>query len=315
MESGRIRREALALLRDRTLSLPFPRFVYAEPTNACGLRCVMCPRQESGRPQGMMDPALFRRIADDCAREGPVDRLILHKDGEPLLHPGIVEMVDYAKRAGAAERVSFSTGGMELDAGKAEALIRAGLDWLDVAVDGTTAATYEGLRVRGDLGVVEENVRRLASLRRRLGSSTPRINLRIIRTGKALDEVPAFRARWEGVADSVEEREFKTWAGRYPESLRAEEDRRPARRTPCFSPFTALAVNWDGDVSLCSVDWAKRGVMGSLKAASLLDIWRGGVLAGARQAHQEGRWGHVPACATCADWQPFEELWELPDEL
>ena len=312
MDAVQARNEALGLLRERTLSLPFPSFVYAEPTNACPLACVMCPRDQSPRPVGFMDFALFKSLADACAEEGPPDLLILHKDGEPLLHPRLPEMIAYAKERKAAGRVSFSTSATGLTRDLAGELVKSGLDWIDIAIDGATEATYASTRVRGDFHQVEENVRTLHAVRERMGSATPHINLRIVRMEPVIQETEAFRTRWAPLADSVEPREFKTWAGRYPESLRHPQDRRPAARTPCFSPFTALAVNWDGDVSICSVDWAKRGIVGNANRESLAEIWRGKALEEARQAHREGRFGEAPPCGTCRDWQPFDGFWDKP---
>ena len=78
-----------------------PNTVYLETTSACNLNCVMCaaqrPATKAIKPSGYMDLSLFKRLVDEIARELPsIEYVYLHKDGEPLLHPDIVEMIQYA---------------------------------------------------------------------------------------------------------------------------------------------------------------------------------------------------------------------------
>jgi MoaA/NifB/PqqE/SkfB family radical SAM enzyme len=68
--------------------------------------------------------------------------------GEPLLAPGLFDRVDLATRRGV--QVGFNTNGMLLTAARAEQLVRAGLAWLHVSLDGARTETYEAIRGRGD---------------------------------------------------------------------------------------------------------------------------------------------------------------------
>ena len=77
-----------------------PNTVYLETTSACNLNCVMCAAQRHAtkaiKPSGYMDLILFKRLVDEIARDLPsIEYVYLHKDGEPLLHPDIVEMIQY----------------------------------------------------------------------------------------------------------------------------------------------------------------------------------------------------------------------------
>ena len=60
-----VRRLLLATGRDRAPRLPD--IVQIESTNICNAKCVFCPRDEMHRDEGIMDMALFRKIADECA--------------------------------------------------------------------------------------------------------------------------------------------------------------------------------------------------------------------------------------------------------
>ena len=87
----------------------FPLHLDLDPTNACNLKCTMCPRTHylnngltnwaPGGKIGFMDFALFCRIIDQAADNG-VYSIKLNYLGEPLLHPRVVDMVAYAKARG-----------------------------------------------------------------------------------------------------------------------------------------------------------------------------------------------------------------------
>ena len=107
--------------------------------------------------------------------------------GEPLTHPRLPRLVDYAKRAGILE-VLINSNAVELSERKSRDLIEAGLDVLIYSFDGGTKETYEKIRIRGKFDVVTSNLRRLIELRDELGSPT-KIMTSIIRQKEALQEV------------------------------------------------------------------------------------------------------------------------------
>ena len=81
---------------------PLPPHLYIEPTNACQLACVMCPRDQSRKPVGFLEFTLFEKIVSDSLAHGTRRRIVLHKDGEPLLHPELPRMIAYLKEKQAA---------------------------------------------------------------------------------------------------------------------------------------------------------------------------------------------------------------------
>ena len=65
--------------------------------------------------------------------------------GEPLLHPKVKELIQYAKESGIIE-VIINTNGTNLNTKKANELIDSGLDQLIYSFDGGTKETYEKMR-------------------------------------------------------------------------------------------------------------------------------------------------------------------------
>ena len=74
-----VRRLLLATGRDRSPVLP--EIVQIESTNICNAKCVFCPRDDMHRDEGIMDMALFRKIADECAALN-ITHMRMHNYGE-----------------------------------------------------------------------------------------------------------------------------------------------------------------------------------------------------------------------------------------
>ena len=83
-----------------------------EITSRCNLACPIC-LVDAGRPWDMgLDD--FRRILDGLiAAERQID-ILNFSGGEPLLHPGLLEMIDLALARPEIVRVSISTNGLAL---------------------------------------------------------------------------------------------------------------------------------------------------------------------------------------------------------
>ncbi len=78
--------------------MQLPTYVQIEPVGQCNLRCQMCSIQfrRDGPPYGppaFMKFETFTQIVDRC--EG-LQELHLQGLGEPMMHPGFFDMVEYA---------------------------------------------------------------------------------------------------------------------------------------------------------------------------------------------------------------------------
>ena len=299
-------REAYGLLAEHLFSLKFPQDLYIEPTNDCRLDCIMCPRKTSGRKIGYMDIELFERIISESLQYGRRRNVILHKDGEPLLHPQILEMVKVAKGKNAAQKVSLATSGLELNDRISRGIIDTGLDEINISVDGASNQTYQNIRKNSDYLKVIQNIENLIRLKRKTQFQRPEIVLRIIDMPATKSDLEAFQKSWSGRIDRVEIREFRTWAGHYKDKSKPLR----SQRSPCLGLWTTLAVNWDGEVSICSMDFAKKGVVGDVKQGSIYDIWNGESLNRIRKSHLRGDYSQLPLCKQCLDWRNGEKFWD-----
>jgi MoaA/NifB/PqqE/SkfB family radical SAM enzyme len=131
-----------------------PRSAQIEVTNRCNLACRTCTRMKLPEV-GDMSLEGFRRLIDAL---GPLDRLWLSGQGEPLLHPDLPEMVRYCADHGIGNTV-IHTSGMPLSVEVGEKLAVSGLGELRVSIDGGTPEEMEYLRVGASLESVLENTR------------------------------------------------------------------------------------------------------------------------------------------------------------
>ena len=179
-----------------------PPFALAvDVTERCNLNCLHCRRhspQAAGSPGGPggADFALGRFL-ELCreAKEWGVRKMILIGEGEPLLHPGLVEMIAAAKAAGC--QVVMLTNGTLLDPRLAAEFIRAGLDELRVSLWASNAEEYGALNpgVRPEMfHRALEGVRSVAAARRQRQSALPWIVVH-----RPID--PRFMRRIEGTVN------------------------------------------------------------------------------------------------------------------
>src|SRR5437660_12459105 len=160
--------------------LPLPRFLQVEPVGQCNLRCRMCPIpfRQDGPPYGppaFMDFDTFTNLLDQFP---DLEELQLQGLGEPMMHPRLFDMVEYAVRR--VSRVSTNSNMTLLNPARAERCVASGLTELHVSIDGATEASYEAIRVRAHFDRVIANVELLQAAKRRLGSQTPRLRMVVV---------------------------------------------------------------------------------------------------------------------------------------
>jgi len=137
--------------------------VYIEPTNRCNLQCVTCIRNSWDESLGEMKPETFDQIVEGLRPFSPAPDVFFGGLGEPLSHPGIVDMVRRMKALGSS--VELITNGTLLTESMSEQLIDAGLDRLWISLDGATPESYRDVRLGAALPGVLENLARFRHAR------------------------------------------------------------------------------------------------------------------------------------------------------
>lgn len=152
----------------------YPVAAVMEPTLFCNLHCPACPTGVGLdlRPTVSIKEDLFRAAIDEIGDY--LFKLNMYNWGEPLLHKQTPEMIRYAKQKEI--NISLSTNlSIRLSDDYLERLVKSGLDTLIVSLDGTTQETYVKYRRNGNLALVQENLKRIHQIKKRLGSQTPEV--------------------------------------------------------------------------------------------------------------------------------------------
>jgi len=163
--------------------------VYIEPTVACNLDCITCFRNDWDQPIGRMSDETFASFLAGLKTMNPIPSVYFGGIGEPLFHPRTIDWIRQVKALGV--KVELITNGTTLVEKKAHELIETGLDVLWVSLDGATPESYGDIRLGAELPRVVENIRRLASLRRKAGHyPKPEIGVAFVAMQRNLNDLP-----------------------------------------------------------------------------------------------------------------------------
>jgi MoaA/NifB/PqqE/SkfB family radical SAM enzyme len=302
-----------------SLSNQFPATVNIEPTNCCNLNCTFCPTDKTNRGKGYMEMEIFRGLTQELKKH-PLAVLWLNKDGEPLLHPKIGEMIKLAKADKVARRIEIYSNGWLLDKVKSRELIESGLDSLVISVDAVNAQDYQTLKGKNGYEKVVGNIEAFLEVRKSLGKSSPKLAVKWVGSDRGKTE--EFKRTWQGKADRVVIQELHNWEGSVEISnfkfLRLSKPRvhdwksgqiSNLIRYPCNLPWLSPAINWDGSVVPCCINYRENElVMGNIINSSLTKIYRGNNFKELRKAHLDQNFTNYPTCKHCRFWQQLPNM-------
>lgn len=277
--------------------LQFPTRIEIELTNFCNAKCVKCANSTMKREKGHMDIDLMNKIIDEC-NNNYVERIHFSGYGEPLLYQKFTNVVnDIRKKKPDIEIVLFSNGEV-LTPEKAEPLLSCGLDRINISFDGTTKETYEkntGMKFER----TKSNVRNLLTRKKKMHLKKPFVALQFnelyLNTQK--QEFEDFQNIWKGLADSMSVQSYGLWAGGVEDKLNVRE--RASMQRPCYKLWELLVIRWNGEVSICNVDYDNTVSIGNINENTIKEIWSGSKMKNIRQAHMESRYNEIPVCSRC----------------
>lgn len=116
----------------------YPIYVEITSSGACNHRCRFCALDYLGYKSGFANFNNLKKAIKDMARGG-VKSIQFGGEGEPLLHPRIPELIQYAKSLGID--VSLLTNGALLRGDFLKASLSC-LTWLKVSIDAGTPETH-----------------------------------------------------------------------------------------------------------------------------------------------------------------------------
>ncbi len=315
---------------------PDARKLYIEVTTACNLNCVTCIRHSWVDPAAHMRRETFENILKGIPAFPALDQVILTSFGEPLVHPGILEMLEKLKAMNLA--ITLGTNGFLLTEKMARELVRIGVNQVVFSIDGIQPETYAGVR-GAQLADVLANIERLNQVKRQAGAVSPTIGIEFvaIQSNQAELEGLAELATRLGAAKTVVSNVLPYTREMNEEKLYGYEPAPPfktigypvrsdawvrwgvtelprmhwgAEQHCKFVNDYSIVVGWDGGVTACyalshsykyfTVDGVEKQVnrhtFGNVNQAPLAEIWMSEEFSRYRS---EVRAFHFPSCADC----------------
>lgn len=263
-----------------------PYILTIEPSSICNLRCPLCAvgAGRLSRTQGFLDLSIYQNVLDDLG--DTLIELLLFNQGEPFLHPQLLEMVKFAQ----AKRIytTISTNGYFLDdETQLKALVKSGLNVLIVSLDGASEVTYQKYRQNGDFHKVVNGLRKLQQMKQKQAASVPQVFIQFLvmqHNEHEMDEirrlgaeVGAARVLYKSLqveqAHEAEKYLPETSGFRryFFENGRMKLKR--AKEITCQRLWRSSVVLSDGSVVGCCFDKDAQYILGNLTETNFSQIW------------------------------------------
>ena len=129
-----------------------PILVVWDCTHACNLMCKHCYLDAQTKLPNELSTEEAKRMIDDLASSGVV--VLAFSGGEPLMRKDLLELVEYAHETGMY--LALATNGTLITKEVAKNLKEAGIEYVEISLDGKDASTHD--RFRGVPGMFDRSV-------------------------------------------------------------------------------------------------------------------------------------------------------------
>ncbi len=293
-------------------------------TSVCNAKCVFCayPRvvQNKALQAGVMPFDLFKKAVDEWAGLGGRSIDLTHTVGDPLIDPGLLDKIEYARHQAGISFVSLTTNGILLDRDRTyEGLVDLGVTAVAISTQGTDREVYRQVYGVDQYREVISGVHHLLEYNRSRGEPVA-ITIRfrnaqrpseIIRSEDFQQRIKPYLSGQVRCNFTVD---YDNWGGIITEHDMAGVMRLrklPAKvNLPCVALFGFL-IRHDGSVRLCGCRFKRTDmddlVVGNIRRQSLLEIstsdraWKviSGFFSGVRPE----------SCVGCTVYRPVNKAW------
>lgn len=290
---------------ETVIPLKTPYILYIDPSAVCNFSCKYCYQSNKETykqikgSNSIMSIEDYKKIIDELTLfPDKIKVLRLYSFGEPLINKNFCDMVKYAKRSRFVERVDTTTNGLLLKPDFNIDLIYSGIDRINISVNGLSDEqffNFTGTKV---------NFERYVANIKDLYENRAECYLFIKINGDSLskDDEQKFKDIFEPIADSIAiERTMGCWNDFEVEANKEKGIYNQELKEVLVCPyvFYAAAIQADGSISTCSLDWNKRLILGNAKHDLLYDIWNGWQLTNFRKLMLQGARKDHPVCRNC----------------
>ena len=286
-----------------------------ETTNACNMRCAMCPRTTMmTRHVETMPADLFKRVVEQLSffSEGQwaawerfvaekygvvagdmsenhfflliIPKIIqLHGYGDPLLDNNMPEYVKLLAKRGLFSYFSCNPANIDMD--KTVQMFENGLDYIKYSIESVEDSIHK--EIRGAASDFSESYRKICSLldlKRRNGYKTVVIITMLdLNRKEQADDFKKLRAAFSGKDVYIYlKSEDQQW---YRKDFHGTKSVHWSEI--CKHPWMSMTVKSNGEAVMCMEDFNNEIVLGDVRRESLHDIWNGAAYKQFRRDHFE----------------------------
>jgi radical SAM protein with 4Fe4S-binding SPASM domain len=270
----------------------YPLLVDIELSSLCNLKCPMCytitDKFKEQVNATRMEWSLYTKIIDEIAGKVPAVRLSLR--GESTLHKKFIECIDYAKKGGIGE-VSFLTHGGKLTIPYFEKMVKAGIDWITISIDGV-GEDYEKIRKPLKFSDVLKKIIDIKKYKDKNNLLKPVIKVQGI--WPAIKKDPElYYETFKPYVDLVAFNPLIDLLGN-DTHIEYMED------FTCPQQYQRLVIGADGRVMKCANDDKNSEVIGNINNQTVYDIWHSQNMDAVRELHLRHRgFLESPVCKRC----------------
>ncbi|PRY98664.1 radical SAM protein with 4Fe4S-binding SPASM domain [Jezberella montanilacus] len=308
------------------LPIATPISAHIDISSVCNYKCSFCFQadtvgmKKAGLKRGFMSLELFKKIVDDFdAFPDKIKKIKIGNHGEPSLNPNFVDMIAYARASDSADIIEVFTNGSKLTPEINSGLISAGLQRINISLEGLTDERYYQVAgVRQNFQEIIDGVRDLYEQKQRANSDL-KIYVKIADQAHALkkesteifllseQERKYFLDTFSPICDEIFiEKVVPQWAETQLDKQNEVSDRGmydqeiKAWKEVCPFIFMYMHFNCDGTVSPCTLDWPRKVVIGNVSEQSVSEIWTGALLKELQVAMIAGKRKCVNFCGSCS---------------
>jgi len=222
----------------------------------CTIYCRMCIQAEvTYREKHVMSVETLKHVMEFIPR-GRRTKVSITPFAEPLALSGFIDLVEAACTLRPDLDIAFNTNGVHLTEELARKFVEWKLGRIHFSLNVHTKEDYIWFAKKDYYDQVCENIRMMRRIRDEMGGSLPHIGTQIMQMPRNEPHYKAFFEEWSQVVDWVYLRPMRDQAGEVNIDNEVFEDGKLpdtplSKEAMCASPWTGLAINWNGDIFAC----------------------------------------------------------------
>lgn len=276
-------------------------------TSICNFACEMCwchaeDSQFSYVEKQHMPFDVYRNFIDNVAGMKKTSRLSMPSIGEFFLIPNWKDYLNYAEENNIP--ITITTNASLLNEEKAKSLMRFKcLNTIIFSVDSIKTEGMVSIRKNPNAKNVIANIKSFLTLYSNIKPDFKVVINCTVRKSVHDFDHKSFIDFWKDYEDVITYYAFFNEIGRNDNKIKENDDYPfSSDRIPCISLWRTCNIIFNGDIYKCGISRKYRvDLLGNIRNASLVDIWRDQSFQAYRDSHLQGNY-NFKSCSSCQLW-------------